>query len=74
MNQAQSRRQPRLYLVLATLFALLIAGAIVFSLMRKPRGPELLNLPTKAREARPLTAEPDPRFDPLPFEQEKHGK
>jgi len=29
---------------------------------------------TKAREARPFTAEPDPRFAPLPLEREKHGK
>jgi hypothetical protein len=41
---------------------------------RQPSGPRLLNEPTKAREVRPLTTERDPRFAPLPLEEEKHGK
>jgi hypothetical protein len=49
--------------------------AYAFVALRKPvRGPELLNEPTKAREVRPFTTDPDPRFAPLPLEGEKHGK
>jgi hypothetical protein len=38
------------------------------------RGPKLLNEPTAAREVRPFTTAPDPRFAPLPLEREKHEK
>jgi hypothetical protein len=72
-NKARDRRNPLRYLILAGLFIALIGGAFI-SIRRAPRGPKLLNEPTKAREARPFTTKPDPRFDPLPFEREKHGK
>jgi len=41
---------------------------------RTPRGPRLLNEPTRAREVRPFSTAHDARFDPLPLEPEKHGK
>lgn len=56
------------------LVVLVVAVGIFFVLGRKASGPRLLNEPTKAREARPFSTEPDPRFAPLPFEREKHGK
>jgi len=59
--------------VLVCLLLLCLGVGVV--LARKPaRGPKLLNQPTKAREVRPLTTQPDPRFAPLPMEREKHGK
>jgi hypothetical protein len=72
-NKTPGRRNLRRYLILVGLFIVLIAGAVIF-FRRPPRGPKLLNQQTKAREARPFTTKPDPRFDPLPFEPEKHGK
>jgi hypothetical protein len=61
--------------LLAALFVLLVGAAIAaVRLRRQPRGPELLNRPTRAREVRPFTTQRDPRFDPLPFEREKHGR
>jgi len=56
--------------------AIVIGGAtlgVVF-LWNPERGPKLLNEPTKAREVRPFTTAPDPRFAPLPLEREKHEK
>jgi len=66
-------RNPLRYLILVVLFITLIGGAFIL-FPRPARGPKLLNEPTKAREARPFTTNPDPRFDPLPLEREKHGK
>jgi hypothetical protein len=56
--------------------AILLAGvaAVFVALRQRPHGPKLLNQATDAREVRPLTADPDPRFAPLPLEREKHGK
>jgi len=56
--------------------AVAVLAAVAFFVVRQrvPTGPRLLNEPTKAREARPFSAEPDPRFAPLPIEPEKHGK
>jgi len=52
-----------------------LAAATFFAIcQRPPEGPRLLNEPTQAREVRPFSSEPDPRFDPLPIEPEKHGK
>jgi hypothetical protein len=77
MTQSQdhvpSHRNLLRYLPLLGLLIVLAGGAFAF-LRQQPRGPKLLNEPTKAREARPFTTKPDPRFDPLPLEREKHGK
>jgi hypothetical protein len=56
--------------------AIVIGGAMLGAvfLWGPERGPKLLNEPTKAREVRPFTTEPDPRFAPLPLEREKHEK
>ena len=58
------------------LLGVLVLAAVIVALLhaRTPRGPRLLNEATPAREARPLSPEPDPRFAPLPIEPEKHGK
>ena len=72
-NNTSDRRNRLRYLILVGLSIALIGGALFF-FRRSPSGPKLLNEPTKAREARPLTTQPDSRFDPLPFEREKHGK
>ena len=64
------RRNPLWYLILVFVIALIVGGYVYFG--RRPTGPKLLNEPTKARETRPLTTQPDPRFDPLPFEKEEH--
>ena len=72
-NNANGRRKRRRYWILASLFIILIGGTVIF-FRRPPRGPKLLNQQTKAREARPFTTKPDPRFDPLPFVPEKHGR
>jgi hypothetical protein len=72
-NRLFGRQQRWRYWIVVGLIALVIGG--VFAVFRRaPRGPALLNQPTKAREERPFTTEPDPRFAPLPFEPEKHGK
>ena len=55
-------------------FFIVVVGTSIFFLLRQPRGPKLLNQPTKAREVRPFSTKPDPRFAPLPLEREKHGK
>lgn len=75
MKQSQNfgRGQPLRYVALLVLL-ILIAGIMILVLRQQPSGPKLLNEPTKAREVRPFTTTPDPRFDPLPFEPEKHGK
>lgn len=67
-------RRPRGRLLAVICILILFAGGAVVVLRKTPRGPKLLNQPTKAREVRPLTTTPDPRFDPLPLEREKHGK
>jgi hypothetical protein len=72
-NNASGPRNRRRYWILATLFIVLIGATVIF-FRRPPRGPKLLNQQTKAREARPFTTKPDPRFAPLPFEPEKHGR
>ena len=61
---------------LVVVMLLLLIGVMSFIAQRNKTaaGPRLLNEPTKAREARPFTAKPDPRFAPLPLEPEKHGK
>ena len=61
------------YLILVCIFIILVGGTTIV-LQRQPRGPKLLNQPTKAREVRPFSTKPDPRFAPLPLEREKHGK
>jgi len=59
----------------AILVGLIIVGGIVAIVSQQARGQvEVLNEPTEAREARPLTTVDDPRFDPLPIEQEEHDK
>ena len=76
-TETQSHNRPggrRTLLIVAVI--LLVGGAAAALAVRRktPRGPELLNQPTKAREVRPFTSKTDPRFDPLPYEPEKHGK
>lgn len=66
-------RNRKLGLIAAVIAALaFVVVAVVLQRIRSPHGPKLLNLPTKAREATPFTREPDPRFEPLPEEPEKH--
>lgn len=68
---------PRHYFWMAAtvgIAVLLVAAAIFYETKRAPQEPHLLNEPTKAREARPFSKEPDARFAPLPFEREKHGR
>lgn len=72
-NNRGGRRKLVRYFVLVCFF-IVVVGASIFFLLRKPRGPKLLNQPTKAREVRPFSTKPDPRFAPLPLEREKHGK
>jgi hypothetical protein len=50
-------------------------GGAAIAISRRGRGPshpKILNQVTQAREARPFTTTPDPRFAPLPIEREKH--
>jgi hypothetical protein len=68
----QKRRWWRFGVVVA--IALACAVVVLIVLKRSPGGPKLLNEPTKAREVRPFSPKPDPRFDPLPIEPEKHGR
>jgi hypothetical protein len=74
-SQTPERRGHRKVFLLAAL-AIAVGGATVgvVSLWNPDRGPKLLNESTKAREVRPFSTAPDPRFDPLPHEKEKHGK
>ncbi|MEA2162990.1 MAG: hypothetical protein QOK37_1117 [Thermoanaerobaculia bacterium] len=60
-----------LFVVVVVVFS---AAALVVVRQRSPKGPRLLNQPTKAREVRPFSERPDPRFAPLPIQPEKHGK
>jgi|GEM_PF-3735374 len=61
----------RLFAIFAIVF---ILATGLTTCRRSTQGPRPLNQPTKAREARPFSTEPDPRFAPLPLEPEKHGK
>jgi hypothetical protein len=71
-------RRGRRAITITVITAIIIAlgGALwaFITLRHSAGGPKLLNEPTKAREVRPLTTDPDPRFAPLPLEREKHGK
>ena len=72
-NNTRGRgRGSRLVVLVCVVLMCIIVGVVL--VRRQPRGPKLLNQPTRAREARPLTTEPDSRFAPLPLEREKHGK
>jgi hypothetical protein len=64
----------RRILLVAGLIVLIIVAVVVVWLVRGigPSHAEVLNEQTKAREIRPLTTSPDPRFDPLPLERERH--
>ena len=73
-NNPGGRRKMMRYFVIVCFLIVLIGGTSIFFLLRPPRGPKLLNQPTKAREVRPFSTKPDPRFAPLPLEKEKHGK
>jgi hypothetical protein len=75
MNIIKRMSSRRFWLSLCVGIALLSAVVVLLVIrQRTPSGPRLLNEPTKAREAREFSKEPDPRFDPLPIEPEKHGK
>jgi hypothetical protein len=73
-NNPGGRSNRKRYFLVLFLLIVVIGGALIFLRVKRPRGPKLLNQPTKAREVRPLTEKPDPRFAPLPIEREKHGK
>ena len=74
MNTPRRSRSSARWLALALVaLAVVVTGVLVLR-QPAPSGPRLLNEQTKAREVRPFSAEPDPRFDPLPFEREKRGK
>lgn len=62
-------------LLVAVAILALVAASVAIALAREDRGPshaDLLNEPTKAREARPFTTQRDKRFDPYPLEREGH--
>jgi hypothetical protein len=73
---SQERRTTRFRWPATRTLALLIAaglvGAALFARTVRPSQVEVLNEPTKAREIRPFTTSFDPRFDPLPIEDEGH--
>lgn len=72
-NAGSSGRRPRATVLGVLLVA--IASVVAFVVIgTRPRGPKVLNQATPAREVRPLTTDPDPRFDPLPFERENHER
>lgn len=71
-KKPSGRRNLMRYFLIVCILIVLIGG--IFLRQRTPRGPKLLNQPTKAREVRPFSTQPDPRFAPLPLEKEKHGK
>jgi hypothetical protein len=60
--------------MIVILIFIVVGGALAYTRYRRPHGPKLLNENTAAREVRPFTTKPDPRFAPLPLEREKHGK
>jgi hypothetical protein len=68
-------RRPDRRTVLVLIAILIIVGGVAIGLIVRgtgPSHPDILNEPTQAREVRPLTTSFDPRFDPLPIEEEKH--
>jgi hypothetical protein len=73
-----TRRAPRwrlsVILLVIALFAVVALGGVLWARRLRPRGPKLINAPTRAREVVPFTTRPDSRFAPLPLEREKHGK
>jgi hypothetical protein len=73
-NDPRRRGNLKRYLIIVLIFIVLIIGEFTFARMTRPHGPKLLNRSTAAREVRPLTTKPDPRFAPLPIEREKHAK
>jgi hypothetical protein len=60
-------------LLLAALAVLVVGSLIVAAIASRPNHPEVLNEPTRARQVLPFTLTPDPLFDPLPIEPEKHA-
>lgn len=68
--------RPRRHILWIGVGVILLATAVTLLVVREraSRGPRVLNEPTKAREVRPFSDKPDPRFAPLPLEREKHGK
>jgi hypothetical protein len=70
----QFRKHWRLALVAVAVLA--VAGAGVGIAIGRQHGgrahAKLLNEPTRAREVRPLSTQPDDRFAPLPLERERH--
>jgi hypothetical protein len=62
----------RLIVVAALLLLAAIATVIVISQTSGPRQVQVINEQTEAREIRPFTTSLDPRFDPLPIEEEGH--
>ena len=74
MNMSERIGRRRFWLLLCVGVLVFSAVALLVLRQRTPRGPQLLNEPTKAREAREFGKESDPIVDPLPIEPEKHGK
>jgi hypothetical protein len=62
----------RLIVVAALLLLAAIATVFVISQTSGPRQVQVINEQTEAREIRPFTTSLDPRFDPLPIEEEGH--
>jgi hypothetical protein len=73
-NNPGRRGNLKRYLVIVLIFIVLLIGEFTLARVTRPHGPKLLNRSTAAREVRPLTTKPDPRFAPLPIEREKHAK
>ena len=72
LNRENNRRH--WWMWLGAGIAVLIAVAYAATLPHAKSGPKLLNQATEAREVRPFSRIPDPRFAPLPIKPEKHGK
>jgi hypothetical protein len=67
----------RLGLLAGLVLVAAVAAAVAIIVTRGGEGPShpsVLNEPTKARQARPFTAQRDPRFDPYPLVRERHDK
>ena len=74
MNTPRRDRRSGRWLAAALVAVVVVVAGVLLLRQPSPSGPRLLNEQTKAREVRPFSAEPDSRFDPLPFEPEKRGK
>jgi len=75
MNDLKRKNKRRhFWMLFGVGVVVLVAAAYAATLPHARSGPKLLNQTTRAREVRPFSRVPDPRFAPLPIKPEKHGK